>query len=307
MTFQIEKTFSQASERVKSVEFHPTQPWVLLSMHSGEVRILNFQTQEVVGSFKATDSPVRTAKFVPRKQWIVTGTDDGKIRVYDQDSRELVKEVQAHEDFIRSLCPHPTLPILLSAGDDKVVKIWDWDKDWECARVFRGHSHYVMQTAFNPLDHQSFATASLDNAVKIWNIGSPASVGSLDGHAKGVNCVTYLASSAGDPDEKKLYLLSGSDDFTVKVWDCDTNCCVRTLEGHTNNVSAVAVHPELPIFVSVSEDGTVIIWDATTFKAIETMNYGLDRVWAIGCRGGSNQMAFGCDKGTAMVNVSSSS
>ncbi|CAI0420879.1 unnamed protein product [Linum tenue] len=279
-------------------------------MHSGEVRILNFQTQAVVKSFKATDFPVRSAKFIPRKQWIVTASEDGKIRVYDQTTTELVKEFHAHEDFIRSLCPHPTLPLLLSAGDDKVVKMWDWERDWECTRVLEGHSHYVMQVALNPLDGQSLATASLDNSLKLWNAGSPAAVGSLDGHAKGVNCVDYLVSAGDDDDDdddEKLYILSGSDDFSVKVWDCDTKCCVQTLEGHTNNVTAVAAHPELPIFVSVSEDGTLIIWDATTFKVTETLNCGLERVWAIGYKGGSNKMVFGCDKGTLMVNVSISS
>ncbi|CAN0862534.1 Coatomer subunit beta'-3 [Linum grandiflorum] len=301
MAFQIEKTFLQASERVKSVDFHATQPWILLSLHSGQVSIWNFQTQALVKSFKATDSPVRTAKFIPRKKWVVTGSDDGKIRVYDEDTVELIKEFDAHQDFIRSVCVHPTLPILVSASDDKVVKQWDWDKDWECVQVYEGHSHYVMQVVFNPLDADSFATASLDKSVKIWNLGSPAAVESLDGHLKGVNSVNYLVSK----DDHKLYLLSGSDDFTIKVWDMETKGCIQTMEGHTNNVSAVVSHPELPIFISGSEDGTIKIWDATTFKVMETLNYELERVWAVGYKHGSKQLGFGCDKGTVMVDVKS--
>ncbi|CAN1190763.1 Coatomer subunit beta'-3 [Linum perenne] len=302
MAFKIEKTFYQASERVKSADFHTTEPWILLSLHTGQVCIWNHHTHELVKSFKVTDSPVRTAKFIPRKKWVVTGADDGKIRVYDEESFDLVKEFEAHQDFIRSVCVHPTLPVLISASDDKAVKQWDWEKDWECTHVYEGHSHYVMQVVFNPVDPESFATASLDNSVKLWNLGSSVPVGSLEGHVKGVNSVDYLISE----DDHKQYLLSGSDDLSVKVWDLSTKSCVESLEGsHTNNVSAVVSHPELPIFISGSEDGTINIWDATTFKVIETLNYELERVWAVCCKQGSKQVGFGCDKGTVLVDVTS--
>jgi WD40 repeat protein len=33
------------SERVKSVDFHPTEPWVLASLYNGNVYIWNYETQ----------------------------------------------------------------------------------------------------------------------------------------------------------------------------------------------------------------------------------------------------------------------
>lgn len=110
---------------------------------------------------------VRTAKFIPREDWFVCASDDKFIRVYNYNTTEKVKEFEAHEDYIRSVSVHPTLPYVLSSSDDKLIKLWDWEKDWECTRIFNGHSHYVMQVAFNPKDLNTFASASLDCTIKV--------------------------------------------------------------------------------------------------------------------------------------------
>ncbi|MBA0565315.1 hypothetical protein Golob_010199, partial [Gossypium lobatum] len=154
-----------------------------------------------------------------------------------------------------------------------------------------------MQVTFNPKDTNTFASASLDRTIKIWNLGSPDPNFTLDAHQKGVNCVDYF--TGGD----KPYLITGSDDHTAKVWDYQTKSCVQTLEGHTHNVSAVCFHPELPIIITGSEDGTVRIWHATTYRLENTLNYGLERVWAIGYIKGSRRIVIGYDEGTIMVKI----
>jgi coatomer subunit beta' len=93
------------------------------------------------------------------------------------------------------------------------IKLWDWDNKWTCKQVFEGHMHYVMQIVFNPKDNNTFASASLDKTVKVWQLGSPQPNFTLEGHEKGVNCVDYY--TGGD----KPYLISGADDRLVKIWD----------------------------------------------------------------------------------------
>ncbi|OAY67498.1 Coatomer subunit beta'-1 [Ananas comosus] len=239
--------------------------------------------QTMVKSFEVTELPVRSAKFIARKQWVVAGADDMFIRVYNYNTMDKIKVFEAHTDYIRCVAVHPTLPYVLSSSDDMLIKLWDWDKGWICTQIFEGHSHYVMQVCFNPKDTNTFASASLDRTVKIWNLGSPDPNFTLDAHLKGVNCVDYF--TGGD----RPYLITGSDDHTAKVWDYQTKSCVQTLEGHTHNVSAVCFHPELPIIITGSEDGTVRIWHATTYRLENTLNYGLERVWAVGYIKGSRR------------------
>ncbi|XP_049398278.1 coatomer subunit beta'-2-like [Solanum stenotomum] len=297
LRLEIKRKLAQRSERVKSVDLHPSEPWILASLYSGTVCIWNYQTQTMAKSFEVTELPVRSAKFIPRKQWVVAGADDMFIRVYNYNTMDKVKVFEAHTDYIRCVAVHPTLPYVLSSSDDMLIKLWDWEKGWLCTQIFEGHSHYVMQVTFNPKDTNTFASASLDRTIKIWNLGSPDPNFTLDAHLKGVNCVDYF--TGGD----KPYLITGSDDHTAKVWDYQTKSCVQTLEGHTHNVSAVCFHPELPIIITGSEDGTVRIWHSTTYRLENTLNYGLERVWAIGYMRSSRRVVIGYDEGTIMVKL----
>lgn len=297
LRLEIKRKLANRSDRVKSVDLHPTEPWILTSLYTGTVCIWNYQSQTMAKSFEVTDLPVRSAKFIPRKQWVVAGADDMYIRVYNYNTMDKVKVFEAHTDYIRCVAVHPTLPYVLSSADDMLIKLWDWEKGWICTQIFEGHSHYVMQVTINPKDTNTFASASLDRTIKIWNLGSPDPNFTLDAHLKGVNCVDYF--SGGD----KPYLITGSDDHTAKVWDYQTKSCVQTLEGHAHNISAVCFHPELPIIITGSEDGTVRIWHSTTYRLENTLNYGLERVWAIGYMKGSRRVIIGYDEGTIMVKI----
>jgi coatomer subunit beta' len=154
-----------------------------------------------------------------------------------------------------------------------------------------------MHVAFHPKDGNTFASASMDRTVKVWNVSSPNANFTLDGHSKGVNCVEYY--EGGD----KPYLVTGADDKLIKVWDYQQKTCVQTLEGHTNNVVRVGYHPSLPIIVSGSEDGTIRIWHAHTYRLENTLNYGMERVWCLAFLKGSNDMAFGYDEGTISIKI----
>ena len=143
LRLDIKRKLVQRSDRVKGVELHPVEPWILANLYSGNVFIWNHATNSLVKSFDVTELPVRTAKWCLRKQWIVCGSDDMFIRVYNYNTSELIKAFEAHTDYIRSVCVHPTQPFVLSCSDDMLIKLWSWEKDWDCVQIFEGHSHYA--------------------------------------------------------------------------------------------------------------------------------------------------------------------
>ncbi|XP_066601318.1 coatomer subunit beta'-like [Prorops nasuta] len=297
LRLDIKRKLTARSDRVKSVDLHPTEPWMLCSLYIGNVHIWSHETQTLVKTFEVCDLPVRAAKFVPRKNWVVTGSDDMQIRVFNYNTLERVHSFEAHSDYVRCIAVHPSQPFILTSSDDMLIKLWNWEKSWIGQQIFEGHTHYVMQIVFNPKDNNTFASASLDRTVKVWQLGSSTANFTLDGHEKGVNCVDYY--HGGD----KPYLISGADDRYVKIWDYQNKTCVQTLEGHTQNISAVCFHPELPIVLTGSEDGTVRIWHAGTYRLESSLNYGFERVWTIACMKGSNNVAIGYDEGSVMVKV----
>lgn len=295
----VKRKLLNKSERVKSVDIHPTEPWVLTSLFTGQVQILNFKSKSVLKTFEVSDLPVRTAKFISRKQWFIAGSDDMCLSVFNYNTMEKVKTFDAHTDYIRSVAVHPTAPLVLSASDDMNIKMWNWEKGWQCTMVFEGHMHYVMQVAFNPKDTNTFASASLDKTIKMWGLNSSQPNFTLEGHEKGVNCIDFF--HGGD----KPYLMSGSDDKTVRIWDFQTKACVKVLEGHTNNISDVCFHPELPLIITGSEDGSVRLWNSHTYRLEQTLTFNLERVWTIGYCKGTNALAIGCDEGTVVVKLGS--
>ncbi|XP_076325541.1 coatomer subunit beta' [Tachypleus tridentatus] len=297
LKLDVKRKLLARSDRVKSVDLHPSEPWMLASLYNGNVHVWNHETQQLVKSFEVCDLPVRAAKFVSRKNWIITGSDDMQVRVFNYNTLERVHMFEAHSDYIRAITVHPTQPFILTSSDDMLIKLWNWEKQWACTQVFEGHTHYVMEIVINPKDNNTFASASLDRTVKVWQLGSSTPNFTLEGHEKGVNCVDYY--HGGD----KPYLISGADDRLVKIWDYQNKTCVQTLEGHAQNISAVSFHPELPIIMTGSEDGTVRIWHANTYRLESTLNYGLERVWTISCLQGSNNVALGYDEGSIIIKL----
>jgi len=295
----IKKKLSVSSERVKSVDIHPTESWTLAALYSGNVTIWDYESGSNVKTFEVSELPVRCAKFITRKQWFVASSDDMRLRVYNYNTMEKVKDFEAHSDYIRYVEVHPTLPYFLTSSDDMTIKCWDWDRGFDCTQLFEGHAHYVMMVKFNPKDSNTFASASLDRSIKVWGLGSPVPHYTLEGHERGVNCVDYYPS--GD----KPYILSGADDRTVKIWDYQTKSIVHSLDGHSHNICSVLFHPKLPLICSASEDGTIRLWQSTTYRAETTLNYGMERAWALAATKETTKLAIGFDEGCVVVELGS--
>ncbi|KAG5354790.1 Coatomer subunit beta' [Yarrowia sp. B02] len=302
MKLEIKRHSQTRSDRVKGIDFHPTEPWLLTTLYSGVAQIWNYETQTVVKSIEVADVPLRAGRFIARKNWIIVGSDDFIVRVFNYNTGAKEAQFEAHPDYIRVITVHPTLPYVLTAGDDMSIRLWNWDSNWTMERQYLGHSHYIMYVAFNPKDTNTFASACLDRTVKVWSLSGASTVSrpnfTLEAHATaGVNFVEYY------PGADKPYLITSSDDKTVKVWDYQTKACVATMEGHTNNVSFAVFHPDLPVIISGAEDNTVKVWNANTYQLEQTLNYSYERAWCVGVKRGSNLVAVGFDAGAVVLRL----
>ncbi|VDM68936.1 unnamed protein product [Strongylus vulgaris] len=120
LRLDVKRKLLARSDRVKCVDLHPTEPWLLAALYNGNVHIWNYENQQLVKSFEVTftfvlpselcflpkkikvcDLPVRAAKFIPRKSWVVTGSDDMHVRVFNYNTLERVHQFEAHSDYLR--------------------------------------------------------------------------------------------------------------------------------------------------------------------------------------------------------------
>jgi coatomer subunit beta' len=290
--FEAKKKLAGKSERVKCVDIHPSECWILASLYNGTVILWNYESQTVVKTFEITSLPIRTGKFIAQKSWFITGSDDLQLRVFNYNTFERVAAWDAHVDYIRCVAVHPSKSFVLSCSDDLTIKLWDWQNNWSCVKVFEGHMHYVMQVAFNPKDTNTFASCSLDHSIKVWNLGSQVPNYTLEGHEKGVCTIAYY------PGSDKPYLASGGDDKQIRLWDYQSKACVQVLMGHTGNVNVVLFHPSLPLLLSGAEDETLRVWNLNSFRLENVYQYGFERIWSIAAWKDANMVALGCDRGT---------
>lgn len=148
------------SDRVKGVDFHPTEPWLLSGLYNGSVNIYNHETGAIVKTFEVAEVPVRCVKFIARKNWFVAGSDDFQLRVFNYNTHEKVAAFEAHPDYIRCLTVHPTASIVLTGSDDMTIKAWDWEKGWKNIQVSSYITHILFCTEYSSRSTKATPTTS---------------------------------------------------------------------------------------------------------------------------------------------------
>jgi WD40 repeat protein len=139
----------------------------------------------------------------------------------------------------------------------------------EPAFVCKGHTKAVHRLAFSP-DGKTFASASADGRVKLWDAATGKEARTLTGHTRWVTTVAF------SPDG--LFLASGGaldNDNTVRLWDVATWKEVRVLR-HRGAVRDLAFSPDGKTLLVGGEGeqddlsgaffGELVVWELTTGK-----------------------------------------
>jgi len=313
--------FDTKSVRVKGLAFHPKRPWILASLHSGEIQLWDYQMGVQLDKFLEHEGPVRGVDFNLTQPLFVSGGDDARIKVWNHKQRRCLFTLLGHLDYIRTVKFHHEYPWILSASDDQTIRIWNWQAR-SCVSVMTGHNHYVMSAMFHP-QNDLVVSASLDTTVRVWdttglrrkNVRSgPPTAGQgrdtelfggmdavvkyvLEGHDRGVNWATFHPSQS--------LIASGADDRSVKLWRMsDTRAWeVDSMRGHSNNVSSVVFHPVHDLIVTNSEDRSIRIWDMNKRVLLHTYRREEDRFWTMVAHPTQNLLAAGHDSGLSVFKL----
>ncbi|XP_044321296.1 rhodopsin kinase GRK7 isoform X4 [Triticum aestivum] len=309
---------------LQDMDLHPSQPWILLSLLSGYIVMLNYDTKVTLAPFKLSDKPVHSAKFVEgNRDWnIVAGDDHGVLYVCNFDWIEeglvKVKTVVASEGKgIISLAVNPSQRyVLLSTGSTIMIRNTE---DWTC--MYEGPSYFrtVTHASFNTDKDESFGVGFCDGSVKLWSHDPlTASAGNQEpyvvvrGHSEQVCSVDYFIGNSEGLHSPARFLVTGSMDKTAKVWKYDDKpkdylgvASVTEPEAtlkHAGGVTATCYVPELKIILSGTDNGVVTVWCAVTYSWKRYLCFGLGRVHSLACSTGG-RIFIGHEHGLVLVDI----
>ncbi|XP_047454055.1 glutamate-rich WD repeat-containing protein 1 [Mugil cephalus] len=158
----------------------------------------------------------------------------------------------------------PKVPGRLVSGDcKKNIHVWEpreggtsWQID---QRPFSSHTKSVEDLQWSPTEATVFASCSVDQSIRIWDIRAPPnSMLSADGaHSSDINVISWNRSEP--------FLLSGGDDGLLKVWDLrqfKAGRPVANFKQHSAPITSVEWSPaDSSVFAASGADDVVSQWD----------------------------------------------
>ncbi|KAB5587013.1 hypothetical protein PHYPO_G00008070 [Pangasianodon hypophthalmus] len=158
----------------------------------------------------------------------------------------------------------PKVPGRLVSGDcKKNIHVWEpreggtsWQID---QRPFSSHTKSVEDLQWSPTEATVFASCSVDQSIRIWDIRAPpkSMLSANEAHSSDVNVISW--------NRTEPFLLSGGDDGLLKVWDLrqfQSGHPVASFKQHTAPITSVEWSPvDSSVFAASGADDVISQWD----------------------------------------------
>ena len=216
---------------------------------------------------------------------LAVGGQAGVVQLFDCGSRAVLRKFTLHSAAVRAVRWSADKLHLASASDDATVRIWDISSG-NCVRRHDGHTDYVRALERSPASGETWASASYDHTVKLWDgrVGRQA-VMTLN-HGSPVEDIAWY------PNGNLLVSVGGED---ICVWDAlGGGRLLQKMRSHQKTITTVHVHEDAgppsfasgyemtgdatidsksPRMITGSLDGFVKIHELDTFTVTHSIKY----------------------------------
>ena len=216
---------------------------------SGEVRIVDYASGNIVTVCGRTFDVVLDVVYSPDGTRLVAGGADGLIRVMDASSGNVLQTIPSHADWVNALAWSDDGKKLASASRDKSAKIYTAENG-ELLTSYAGHGVAVKGIAFTP-DGASVLSVGDDKKLHRWEIEGAKKVAEV-----GVGGEGYKVIRGAD------FVLVPSNDKLLHRIDLGKNQETLKFAGHADWVLSSAAYVKNSQIASGSIDGMVRLWNA---------------------------------------------
>ncbi|KIJ50383.1 hypothetical protein M422DRAFT_777108 [Sphaerobolus stellatus SS14] len=231
---------------------------------------------------------------------IHAGTEDSSTHVIDLSTKNVLKILQGQLDRVASISFSLDGSIIAAGSHDNAIGLWhlragetlnalnskgDIDvlfssdgsnlvsygssttRVSEMAikgspKILRDHLGSIISVTFSP-DGSSFASASADKTIRVWDSKNGTILKVLKGHLGWVNCIAFSPDSC--------IIASGSRDKTVRLWNAKTGETLKVLQGHSRDITSIMFSPDGSTIASTSSDSTIRIWNSTNGSILNVL------------------------------------
>lgn len=206
---------------------------------------------------------------------LAAGAVDRQILIWNTRNDQELRKIDANDATKSIAFARNSSQLAVNSGN--LIRIYD-ASNGRWVQTLRGHRRHVTSLHISH-DSTRLASASMDGAIKIWDMNdidclpNPMNVGvgvpdashaALEGHYS-----RMIVSMAFSHDSSRL-ASAAWDDMTVKIWDSN-GVCLQTLHGHENRICSVRFSHDSTKIASASMDCTARIWDADKGECLQTL------------------------------------
>ena len=253
-----EEPVRTGTHSARYIVFSPDGKRILSGSMGGEINIWDGAPLEEPPTLRGHTNNITDMIVSPLGWRIYSAGGDGTIRVWDVATRSAVATWPAHEGEAREMALTSDGQRLVSGGTDGMMRIWDTATGEVLHAIEAFENRLAAAVALSP-DERFIASATLDKAIKLWDIESGAL---LRVFPKRLSRVVHLSFS---PDGRQL--VSSGIDSSVWIWDVETGTPVHELTGHVGSYwpPVRALFSPDGKFIAITDGSpTVRLWHAAT-------------------------------------------